>query len=139
MGSEMCIRDRYLCEQSAAAALCVGMLLLQLAAAACCCCSSSSAGWQKLLLWFIESDSSVIFLFQLELIFMHPLAVLSHLRPRFVSCNTSSVVASMRGAKAGVSPPRRSPACITSKLVAYCILSSSYFAVCGHHLSSMVG
>ena len=47
------------------AVLCVAilLLLLQIAAAACCCCSSPSAGWRKLMMWFIESDSSVLFLF----------------------------------------------------------------------------
>ena len=33
------------------------------AAAAYCCSSSSCAGWQKVFLWFTESDSSVLFLF----------------------------------------------------------------------------
>ena len=41
---------------------------------------------------------------------MYPFVVLSHLRPR-IAYATSSVVTGMREAKAGVSPPRRSPPC----------------------------
>ena len=44
------------------------------AAAACCrCCSSSCARWQNLLLWFVASDSSDLFLFvvQARLFFMY--------------------------------------------------------------------
>ena len=37
---------------------CVRTVFSYTAAAACCCCSSSCAGWQKLLLWFTESDSN---------------------------------------------------------------------------------
>ena len=38
----------------------------------------------KICCWFIESDPSVFFLFtQTRLILVYPLAVLSHLRPRF--------------------------------------------------------
>ena len=37
------------------------------AAAACCrCCSSSCARWQNLLLWFVASDSSDLFLFVVQ-------------------------------------------------------------------------
>ena len=83
------------------------------AAAACYCCSSSCARWQNLLLWFIVSDSRVAFLFiETQSIF----DVLPHLQPRFTynTYHTSSVIAGMRGAKAGVSPPRRSPLFIKS-------------------------
>ena len=57
---------------------------------------------------------------------MHPLAVLSHLRPRF-PWTTSSVITGMRGAKAGVSPPRRSPACIP--LFLHPILGPDYYVL----------
>ena len=71
------------------------------------------AGWQNLLLWSIEFDSGASLLFiQTRLFFMYPLPVLSYLRPRFAYCNTFSVITGMRGAKAGVSPPRRNPPCI---------------------------
>ena len=60
---------------------------------------------------FNESDSSVFFLsIQTRFILMYPLAVLSHSRPRF-AYKISSVITGMRGAKAGVSPPRRSTPC----------------------------
>ena len=55
--------------------------------------------------------SSVFFLFIQTRFFkcMYPLAVLSHLRARFAY--TSSVITGIRGAKAAVGPPRRSPPC----------------------------
>ena len=126
--------------------LCVAvLLLLQLAAAACCCCSSSCAGWQNMLLWFIESESSILFLFiQTRFIsHVHHLPVsINYIpflgrrgggrgnprgRPSFspVFCvlshyNISSVIAGMREAKAGVSPPRRSPLCMYICIVHTC-------------------
>ena len=55
-----------------------------------------------------------------DLFTMHPLAVLSHLQRRFFTYNTyhtSSVITDMRGAKAAVSPPRRSPSCIYTSII----------------------
>ena len=46
--------------------LCCYTAVVAAAAAACCCCSSSCGGWQKLLLWFVESDFSVFFLFIIQ-------------------------------------------------------------------------
>ena len=58
--------------------------------------------------WFIESDSiqCAFFLFKHDLCLMYvPLGSMPHLRPRFAYA-TSSVITGMRGARAGVSPPR---------------------------------
>ena len=86
------------------------------AATACCCCSSSCAGWQSLLLWFVASDSSVFFLFiKIRFIFNVPLDSTIAFTASIFTYNayhTSSVITGMRGAKAGVSPPRQSPPCI---------------------------
>ena len=103
----------YLCIQSAAAAapaLCAAILLLllpQLLLPAAvrhrmphgkiCCFTSLS-------LIPVFSFST----FQHDLFLMHPLAVLPHVRPRYTNA-TSSVITGMRGANAGVNPPRRSP------------------------------
>ena len=111
-----------------AAALCVVILLLLqlqcccllLLAAACCCCSSLCAGRRNLLLWFIASDPSVLFLFiQTRFFLMYLLTVLSHAQLRFTYNNpkihtryhTSSKFTGMRGANAGGSSPRRSLPC----------------------------
>ena len=53
--------------------------------AACCRCLSPCAGWQKLLPWFIASDSSVFAFssFEHDVFSMNPLAVLSHFPHRF--------------------------------------------------------
>ena len=60
--------------------------------------------------WFIDSDPSVFFIFnQTRFILMHPLAV--PYRIDGLDLPTSSVITGMRGAKAGVSPPRRSTSC----------------------------
>ena len=101
--SNLCIRSAI--AAAAAAALCVAtLLLLQLLLLFVMVCRMA-----KLLLWSIVSDSSVFFLFiQTRYTFMYPLVVLSHLRPRFAYYNTSSAITGIRGAKAGVSPPRRS-------------------------------
>ena len=134
----------YLCIQSATAAVCVAiLLLLQLAAAACCCCSSSSAGWKNccccgsLHLIQVFSFSS----FKHDLIFMCPLAVLRRAAVAFtasICCSTSSVIAGMRGARAGISPPRRIPGCIRKQydrrgslisLSVVCCLSGLFFRV----------
>ena len=77
----------------------------------CCvllCCFCCSAGWPNLFPWFIESDPSILFLFHSRTIFflMYPLAVLCRLYS--LDLPTSSVITGMRGAKAGVSPPRQS-------------------------------
>ena len=63
--------------------------------------------------WFIKILYMITVLpfssFKHGLCLVHPLAVLSHLRPSFAYCNAPSVVTGMRGAKASVSPPWRSP------------------------------
>ena len=93
---------------AAAAALCVAilLLLLQLLLAAAV---RDRVQDGKNCCWFIESDSSVSL--QTRFMSMYPLTELSQLRSRFVY-TTSSVNTGMRGAKAGISPPRRSPPCI---------------------------
>ena len=61
--------------------------------------------------WFIEFDPSVFLLFtQTRFVFDVPLGStdVTHLQSRWP---TSSVIAGRRGAKAGVSPPRRIPPC----------------------------
>ena len=56
---------------------------------------------------FIKSDPSDVFL-KRDLFFMVPLgSTVSHVHPRLIC--TYSVITGMRGAKAGVSPPRRTP------------------------------
>ena len=63
----------YLCVQSAASAALLCFYYAALAAAAACCyCSSSCAGWQKLLLWSIESDYSVFSSFKHKLFLCTP-------------------------------------------------------------------
>ena len=51
--------------------------------------------------------------FKHDFFFMYPLALLSHEQPRLTynTHRTSSKITGMRGAKAGVSPPRRIPPC----------------------------
>ena len=67
--------------------------------------------------WFTASDFSVFFLFiQIRLFFNVPLGstILSHFQRRFFYLQYITYVpgiTGMRGAKAGVSPPRRSPPC----------------------------
>ena len=81
------------------------------AAAACCCCSSSFAGWQKLLLvhwiWFqcFLSLHSTRF-FKNEFLGSSA-AFTASIYLYYILVNYG-----MHGAKAGVSPPRRSPPCI---------------------------
>ena len=69
--------------------------------------------------WFIESDSLQCFLSlysnTIDFCCMHSLAVRSHIWPRYAH-TASSVITGMRGAKAGVSPPRRSPPCTSREV-----------------------
>ena len=117
----------FICIQSAAAsaaALCVPILLLLLMQQ---CCS--------FLLLFVIMHRAVKFVagplnlipvfsfssFKHDLFFMVPLGstAVSHLQPRFaysLDLPTASLITCMRGAKAGVSPPRRISLCITSHL-----------------------
>ena len=90
---------------SATAAVCAAILLLLHQTAAVRhrvpdgksgCCSSLN-----LIPVFYSSS------YQLDPTCMHPLAVLSHLRPRLTYCSIPWVVAGMRGAKGAISPPRR--------------------------------
>ena len=75
------------------------------------------------------------FSFKHDLFLMYPLAVLSHVQPRLTynTFHTSSLMTDMcGGAKAGVSPPRRSPPCIIHHLVLFLVkysLTSSNTAV----------
>ena len=96
--------------QSAAAAgaatLCVAVLLLLLLAAVRHCVPDGKYVFGSVNVIPVFPFSS----FKHDLNLMYPFAVLlyrSHLRPRF-AYTTSSVITGMRGAKAGVSPPRRS-------------------------------
>ena len=67
----------------------------------------------KICCWFIESDSSVFFLFiQTRYILNVLLGSTVAFTASIFLLKTSSVIAGMRGAKAAVSPPRRSPTCI---------------------------
>ena len=82
----------------------------------CCCCCHRAPDGQICCcgsLHLIPVFS--FFSFKHDIFSMYPLAVLSHLQQRFFTYSTyhtSSVIAGMRGAKAGVSPPRRRPPCI---------------------------
>ena len=92
----------YICIQSAAAgaAMCVAILLLLLQKQCCCFLLLFVIVCRIAKIWccFIEPHPSVVFLFiQTLFIFDVPLPL--------------AVIAAMRGAKAGVSPPRRSPPC----------------------------
>ena len=74
-----------------------------------CCCSSSCAGWQN----FAAGSLNLIpvfyfFSFKHDTFLTYPLAILSHLRPRFARA-TSSVIAGMRRATAGVSAAAKPP------------------------------
>ena len=92
--------------------LCVAtMVLLQLhSAAACRWCSSSCAGRQKLLLWPFASDISFCFLFfQTRCTFCVPLGSTVASIYLINAYHISSVITGVRDAKAGVSPPLRSP------------------------------
>ena len=113
MYSACCCRCRRRCRRRRCCfccSACCYTAVVAAAAASCCCCSSSCAGRQFCCCWLSEYDSSNFLSVHSNTIyfFMHPLAVLSHFRPRF-AYNTSSVITGMRGAKAGVSPPRRNP------------------------------
>ena len=92
------------------------------AAAACCCCSSSGAAWRNLFpAWFIASNSSVfISLFKHDFYSICPLAVLSQFQHTYIPYHTSSIgITGKRGAKATVSPLRRSPRCILPEKVLF--------------------
>ena len=126
--SLICIRSA--AAAAAAAALCVAILLL-LQQQQCCCflllfvimCRMAKFVAGPLNLMPVYSFSS----FKRDLLLMYPLAVLC----RFYGLDlpTSSVLMDMRGAKAGVSPPRRSPPCII------CIMSNNRpMSFYGEHL-----
>ena len=67
----------------------------------------------NLLLWSIASDSRVVFPFiQTRFIFRVPLGSTEASIYLINTYHTSSVIAGMRGSKAGVSPPRRSSPCM---------------------------
>ena len=81
----------------------------------CCCCSVPALLPQQLLLFVMCRMSKIVagsfnlipsrvlyFFIQARYILTYPLAVTSHLRPRFAYA-TSSLVTGMRGAKAGIS------------------------------------
>ena len=90
-----------------------------------CCCGSYYCllpmfhrGWDSSMSCCCPLHQSPVFFFfplQHDIFSMYTLAVLSHLRPRFEPYNSYHIWAEgtgMRGAKVGVSPPRRSPPCI---------------------------
>ena len=95
------------------------------AAACCCCCWSSCVGWQKLLLWLVASDASAFLLFiQTRFLINVPwrycniysVDFLTY-NTRYISYHTSSVIAGMCGAEAGISPPRWSPPCLLPGII----------------------
>ena len=87
----------------------------------CCCCSSSCAGWQNLFLWLLHLTPFFLSLIQRRCIFNVPLdstvACIASIYLYDNTDHTSSVITGMRGAKAGVSPPRRSPPCLLLPLL----------------------
>ena len=97
------------------------------AAAAALCCYTAVVAEQLLLLVIVCRmaknvagllnliPSSVFFLFKHGLYNVRT-PVLSLLPPRFAYTATSSVITGMRGAKAGVSPPRRIPTCTNTTI-----------------------
>ena len=98
------------CSCSVCCYCCCGSYFI--ATAACCYFPPSSAGWQKMLLCNlipVRYFSS----FKHDCFFYVPLgstvAFTTSICPHYY---TSSVIAGMRGAKAGVRRPRRSPPCI---------------------------
>ena len=108
------INGMHLRTQSVIAALCCYTAVAAgSCAAACCCCSSSTAGWQKLLLWLVESDSSVFLFSSLNsiYIFMYPLAVLPHLRPRFSCCKMQEHNCGHAQSQDGRQPAAAKPHC----------------------------
>ena len=104
----------YVCVYYCLLLLCSVFCYTAVAAAAACWvrCTSSCARWLNLFPWFAASASGVFFLFiQTRFLSMYPLAVLSHLQGRFSNLWHISYIlgiTGMLGAKAGVSPPRRS-------------------------------
>ena len=98
--------------QSVASALCVAILLLLLQLLLLAAVRRRVPDG-KICCWFIESDSSVFFLFiQTRYILNVLLGSTVAFTASIFLLKTSSVIAGMRGAKAAVSPPRRSPTCI---------------------------
>ena len=108
MHTECCCRRCCCC-------CCVAMLCCCCCCSCCCCCLLLLF----LIVWrtakFVAGSLHLIPVFYFSrfkryLFLMCTLAVMSHLRPRF-AYNTSSIIAGVRGTKAGVSMPRRSPRC----------------------------
>ena len=105
--------------------LCSVLLYCCNSCCSCCCCWSSCAGWQNFLLWLVASDSSVFLLFiQTRFLFNVPwrycriysVEFLTY-NTRYISYHTSSVIAGMCGAEAGISPPRWSPPCLLPGII----------------------
>ena len=104
------VTGMYLYIQSAAAAV-AAALCRCCCCCSSCCCSSSCAGWQKNVAGSLNLIPSNGFFssFKHDFFLMYvPLGSTVAFRPRFAN-TASSVITVMRGAKAGVSPPRRSP------------------------------
>ena len=104
---------------------CTAVTVAAAAAACCCCCWSSCVGWQNFLLWLVASDSGVFLLFiQTRFLFNVPwrycriysVEFLTY-NTRYISYHTSSVIAGMCGAEAGISPPRWSPPCLLPGII----------------------
>ena len=106
------------------------MLLLLCSKLLYCCCGSYYCllpmfhrGWDSSMSCCCPLHQIAVFFFfpfQHDIFSIYTLAVLSHLRPRFESYNSYHICAEgtgMRGAKVGVSPPRRSPPCISISAV----------------------
>ena len=116
--------DMYLFIQSAAAAAAAALYR-------CCWCSSCLllfvivCRMAKNCYWFVESDSIQCFLSFIQTRFIfNVFAPWQHCRIYGLDLPTSSVITGMGGAKAGVSPPRRSPACKHyNKLSMLCMLT----------------
>ena len=97
--------------QSAAAAAAVFMCCYT-AVVCCsnCCCSTSCAGWQKLLLVRLKLILSSVFFVLIQTQFIFNVCTRrQYCRIYGLDLPVSSEKSGMRGAKAGVMPPRRSP------------------------------
>ena len=115
----------------------------------CCCCNSSAASSCCLfailcrVAKFVAGSLNLVPVFssssfKRDVFFMYPLAVLCRIYG--LDLPTSSVITDMRGAKAAVSPPRRSPPCINIYMHTYkrkkknltlnrlCFIDKQYFA-----------
>ena len=91
--------------------LCMRLLLCMLLYCCCrsCCCLSVVCGMATYLMWLTESDCNVFFIFVQARYFQ--CTPWLYCRIYGLDLPIFLVSTGMRGAKAGVSPPRRSPPC----------------------------